>query len=344
MRDATKFVRKIDMRKIGLSARRSVAPLLTTLVLVLTLFLVSVPTLALADDSQSLLGIVPADWIQTTSRVLPNGDATDVYYPRVPRHLQQKYEKAFPVIAFLQGALVDKSEYSNFGKLLARHGFVVFIPNHYQNIPPYGLALFTSENVVNQVLAQAKQENNNPQSPLHNIINTHKMGLVGHSLGGAVGLYAEDSRNLCIQSLCTDTYTRPPELLAGAFYGTNLSDSTGQTFDVNTTGIATALVQGTLDGRALPQKAEITYPLLETPRGYITVKGANHFGMCNDNAPVGAIPDSIAPTLSQSAENHYIAQWTGLWLRAQLNHDPIAKAWIYYIRHSADGVVQVKTN
>jgi hypothetical protein len=39
-----------------------------------------------------------------------------------------------------------------------------------------------------------------------------------------------------------------------------------------------------------------------------------------------------------------VARWSGLWLRAQLVDDPIARALIYRVGGSPDGVVSVRTD
>ena len=60
------------------------------------------------------------------------GDLADVYFPDV-----SAADDAFPIVAVLQGAGVDKGFYFEFGTQLARFGFVVVIPNHFQVIPPH---------------------------------------------------------------------------------------------------------------------------------------------------------------------------------------------------------------
>jgi hypothetical protein len=39
-----------------------------------------------------------------------------------------------------------------------------------------------------------------------------------------------------------------------------------------------------------------------------------------------------------------VARWTGLWLRAQLKKDPIAKFWLSTLGGSLDEVVTVETD
>jgi dienelactone hydrolase len=281
--------------------------------------------------------------IGTFTVTLPSGDAADVYHPTVPERLRPLLADAFPVVAVLQGANVDKSRYSGLGRGLARQGFVVVVPNHVRAPGgPFPPGLFTSQTVIPNVLAQATAEDGDPDSPLYRIVDTGSLGLVGHSFGGAVGLFA--SAGVCAPPICDGPYTRPAALRAGAFYGTNLATGTTLDIDLDTKGVATALVQGTRDSIAPPGEAEVTYPSLEQPRALITVAGANHYGITDENNPPGAVPDPQAPTLAQDRATAAVARWSGLWLRAQLDRDPLARWLIYREGGSADGVVTVRTD
>jgi hypothetical protein len=74
------------------------------------------------------------------------------------------------------------------------------------------------------------------------------------------------------------------------------------------------------------------------------IEGANHYGICDENNPPGAIPDPTPPTLEQEEAVARVARWTGFWLRARLRNDPIAKVWLYIFGGSLDGVVTVRTD
>jgi hypothetical protein len=73
----------------------------------------------------------------------------------------------------------------------------------------------------------------------------------------------------------------------------------------------------------------------------MTLNGANHYGICDENDPPGATADPIAPTLGQAESNFNAARWIGLWLRAQLKDDHWAQFWIYRVGGSFNGVVDV---
>jgi dienelactone hydrolase len=258
-----------------------------------------------ADDCPAL---APVCKIQNLP--LPNGDLADVYYPNVPAAYRKNFKDAFPVVVVLQGANVDKSFYSQFGTRLALSLFVVVIPNHTQSLPlpppapPIPVSgLFTSRTVIPSALARIQADDSNLSSPLYTA-DTNTVGLVGHSFGGVAGLFASQPPPpfdqcafppLSFTPFCQGPYTRPAGLKAAVFYGTNLvvpnSNPPILTADLNTSGVAVALMQGTNDSLASLLNAQLTYPTLENPHGLITIVGANHYGITNVNNPPGVIPD-----------------------------------------------------
>jgi hypothetical protein len=149
--------------------------------------------------------------------------------------------EGFPVVAVLQGAGVDKSFYAEFGRQLARYGFVVVIPNHFQTpffppgAPPSPLP---DQFVVLDVQAQMELEDADPASPLFGMVDTGRLGLVGHSFGGAAGLFVIDGRcdgpPFCDEAMF-GPFERPEELVAGTFYGTNTCSAGGTVKDARCT-------------------------------------------------------------------------------------------------------------
>lgn len=282
--------------------------------------------------------------VRQFSLSLPNGDEADIYVPRVSRAAARVFEDAFPVVAVLQGANVDRSHYNQLGSAIARQGFVVVIPNHYRDFPGFGRVLFSEVGVVNDVWAAMAAEDEDTWSPLHGIVDTERMGLIGHSLGGSVGLYA--IAGVCVPAICSQfapgfVYEPPGALRAAAVYGASLVAADGSVTDLDTSRAAVALVQGDLDGIAAPQKAVATYPVLEPTRALIEIEGANHYGICDENNPQGARADPNLPTLSQAEAADYTSDWIGLWLRAQIKDDRRAWRWLAKVGGTRDGVVQV---
>ena len=77
------------------------------------------------NPAQSHTDLFPTYKIDSFTLVLERrSDLADVYYPKV-----NAADDAFPIVAVLQGAGVDKGFYSGFGRQLARFGFVVVIPS-----------------------------------------------------------------------------------------------------------------------------------------------------------------------------------------------------------------------
>jgi dienelactone hydrolase len=279
-----------------------------------------------------------------STTIRKNNDIADIYYPNPSDLGSGRY--SFPAVLLLQGALVDKSFYSDYARQVARYGFVVVVPNHFRPFPilpgnPPALLAETSQ--VNAVLQQLKVENSSSSAPIAGRIDVQNFGLLGHSFGGAVGLSVIASQYL--EFLCREPFDRPPELLAGAFFGTSLRDQTTNAFiPINNDGIGIALLQGERDGVALPNRAVTTFENIQTPpKLLVSIAGTNHFGITNVNNPVGAQPDLSTSTLEQRLAIETIARWSGLFLRSSLLNDQHATDYIFSTGDQLDPNASVTT-
>ena len=246
----------------------------------------------------------------------------------------------------MQGALVDKSFYSDYASLVARYGFVVVVPNHFRPLPTNpnsAPSLLSETSQIAAVLEQMALENTKPTSPIASVVDTQRLGLLGHSFGGAVGLSAIANQCLRELFLCREPFTRPKELLAGAFFGVNLRNPTTNEFiPIFNDNIAVALIQGELDSVALPERAKRTFDQIQTPpKAAIALQGANHFAITNVNNPPGAQPDRNNPTLDRVVGIETIARWSGLFLRANMLKDRVAYDYIYFQGDALDPNVNV---
>jgi hypothetical protein len=270
-------------------------------------------------------GTPPFDTVGTFAATIPpDNDPADVYYPNPPDLGTGGY--AFPLALMLQGAKVDKQYYAKFAQAMARHGFIVVVPNHVSSGLVSGLYPVVNEAV--NVLAFFKQQASDTTSPLHGAADTATMVVLGHSYGGVTGMYAV--ANKCQISFCNGSYTRPAELKGGAFYGTNLKGPLGNIPAYDNQGLPVGLVQGTVDGKALPADAQTTYDKISgTPKALIRLTGANHYGVADANNPTGADADSSAQTLDHEVGVATIARWEAAFLRAFVLQDPGALAYLH---------------
>ena len=265
-----------------------------------------------------------------------DGDLADVYYPVVPNLTADQ----LPIALMLQGALMDKSDYSNYAAEVANYaaevasyGFVVVVPNNEQSLiePPESpepllTGLLADEQQVNDVLAQM-MEDADTNSSIFEIVDTSKLGLLGHSLGGYAGLAA--IQNINDPAVSSGDHTRPPELKAGIFYGTNFqtAPNSGVFPAIDNQGIPVGLIAGTLDGVAdLGEVASTYVKIQDPPKVLIAIEGANRYSITNtDNLS----RDPNRPTLDQATATGAIGRWSVLFLRSHLLGDQDAFNYVY---------------
>lgn len=301
-------------------------------------------SLCCSNTQPGRLPIVRYDGSASYALTTPNGDAADVYHPvdRFGRVLHA-LGVTYPVIVVLQGALTDKAEYASFAGTLARDGFIVVVPNHARSLGPPGTppALFTEQSVVTDAFAAVTEDGTRADSPIRGSVDSAHLGVVGHSFGGAAALLAV--AGTCGVPFCTPgSYVRPSALTAAVVIGTNYTTGDPRVaIPVDTSAAPVAMIQGTLDGRSLPAYGKLTYDELESPKSFIELDGANHFSLTNTNAPTGAVPDANTATITQADAIAKTATWTGLFLRATIHRDPIARSYMKSAG-SYDGSVKVR--
>lgn len=269
------------------------------------------------------------------------GDPADVYLPRVTA---DSLSEPLPVALMLPGALVERAQYSEFAEIVAQHGFVVIVPSRERSLPEFGIdGQLAESGQITAALEYVAAAEDDPTSPLTGKVDPEKMALLGHSHGGAVGLLA--IADTCIEPFfCLGSFRRPPEVVAGVFYGVNTYNPETETYmPTSNAGIPVALVQGSQDGVATLEEATETFELIDSPpKALITVEGANHFGITNQNNPEGAMPDASEPTIAQTESIETIAQWTSYFLRAHVLEDAEALAQVYDGGDRQDDLVTVK--
>jgi dienelactone hydrolase len=249
------------------------------------------------------------------------GDPADVYYPDPPDLHTGRY--AFPVVLLLQGAKVARRFYGGVAAGVAGYGFIVVVPDHTSNNIG-GPGLYAELGEIAAVSAQMKLEAASATAPVRGVIDTMRIAVMGHSYGGASGL--SGMANACFPPIPLCTFTRPPDLVAGAFYGTNLATPVLGVPALDTGGLPVLLVQGDRDGKALLADAQKTYDQIQKrPKALITLLGANHYGITDVDNPAGADPEVNAQTLDHAMGLASTGRWMGLFLAAFVHGDMAAR-------------------
>jgi predicted dienelactone hydrolase len=279
---------------------------------------------------------------------MQNGDAADVYYP-VVEGLAKSFGK-LPMALFLQGGRVDKQYYSQYAQYVARYGFIIVVPNHISSftVPGYSATgLFSQQSQIYDVMEFLKQENADTNSPLHKMVDTETLVVLGHSYGAACTW--EAIQNTCEYSFCPPgqtTFTRPPELKGVIFCGIN-SKPYGVPGDTtirptHNMGMPMAFINGAIETRAVYQDSIISYGMIDDPpKMLVEVKGANHFGMCDIDNPPGPGQDTAVPTIDREVSIETYARWSALFLRAYALHDTEAFIYINKTGQELDTNVEV---
>ncbi|MEB3831492.1 alpha/beta hydrolase family protein [Phormidium sp. CCY1219] len=253
-----------------------------------------------------------------------NGDRADIYYPDLSEITSGD---RLPIALILQGYNVHKTYYSAYATQLARYGFIVVVPNHVTAVRGK-LELFAQVGQVPEVLQQMKRENNRDNSPLYATIDSRKMVVIGHSHGGFMGMDA--IREACDMPFCEGDYRRPPELLGGVFFGADLWED-GEYLTIENATIPIALIAGNRDSLVRADSIKITYDNIQTPpKAFITVIGANHYGITDVDNPAGSPLEKNPPTLPQAVAIETIARWSAMFLRAYALHDPAALEYLQF--------------
>lgn len=232
------------------------------------------------------------------------GDKTDAYLPQLNE--EEFAHIKFPVILFLQGFDVDKSCYSQFTRKLASYGFLVLVPNHRPSGRPF---LAPELQQIQAVLASLVAER---KSAWAEKFDHQQVILLGHSCGGLTGLQA-------LQEVSPNSHDISfPQLVGGVFYGSQL---TGVQMKKKT-GMPIALIAGNLDGIVSPDWTKKTYQHIQSvPKAYMTINGANHYGITDTAQPLGGPEEENSPLLEQHISIHRIAHWSATFLRAYVLND-----------------------
>ncbi len=243
-----------------------------------------------------------------------HGDEADVYAPDAGVH---------PLVLLLHGSHVHRRHYSRFAPALAAHGFVVLVPSHTREL--FGEAAYYPEQAqAGWAVEWARAESLLADSPLHARIKTDSFFVVGHSFGGAVALGIA-TKDLVVY-LNEQPVNFPDELKAVAAIGThNVPPRSTETEPMPVANtVPLAMVQGTIDGTVRYEQAAATFAVVrQSPKLFVTLEGANHYPVTDDDDPIDANTDhaSAHADLDQELAIGTVAEWLAVWFRANDGDD-----------------------
>jgi predicted dienelactone hydrolase len=236
-----------------------------------------------------------------------HGDEADVY---------ARDEGVHPLVLLLHGSHAHRRHYYRFAWVLAAQGFVVLVPSHTREL--FGeAAYYPEQSQAGWAVEWARAENLRTKSPLRGRINADSFFVVGHSFGGAVALGIA-TKNLVVY-LNEQPVDFPDELKAVAAIGTHNVPPRGSEPMPVANKVPLAMVQGTIDGTVRYEQAAATFAVVQQlPKLFVTLEGANHYPVTNDDDPIDANTDHAFAhaELDQELANSTVAVWLSMWFAA----------------------------
>jgi len=262
-------------------------------------------------------GDIPSGSSVTVKRintVLKSAGTVEVYYPDTAT-------KNLPVLALYQGGNVNSSFYSNYAARLAASDYVVYVANRCTTfILQY--FIYPDASLASEVYDLAKTQSIDSTSPLFGRLDAEKIGVLGHSLGGVVGLFSING--ICDFPFCAWATTRLAQIKAGLFYGSGLGESFDKKryyTDSSGKGIPSGYIQGSIDTANTPDSSTKNFANVISPKYLFAIEGLNHYGITDVNNPFGAKSETNLSSFSQTQTIDKIASVSIEFLNAYIKND-----------------------
>ena len=129
----------------------------------------------------------PTAWTTfTTGLASENYESAVVYYPA------DTPEDSLPAAVVTHGWMAEKEKMTWLAERLASHGYIVLL---FTSLVHGNLLASPSDWVTGHTgaIAKLKEENLRPDSPLYQIIDTDRIAIMGHSMGGGGALHTADA-------------------------------------------------------------------------------------------------------------------------------------------------------
>lgn len=191
---------------------------------------------------------------------------TDAY-----RGIPASAKGPFPVVLFSHGVESYRNQSTFLTTHLAQWGFVVVAPDHLERGVRYVLGggpavPRTDDDVLEASIAAVRAASKDPQSVLAGTAEPGKIGIVGHSAGGAAAIaFAHDPE--------VATYVA---LAAGSgAAATELPDK------------PSLFMSGAIDGVVSPAAVAATFAVAATPTRLVSIDGVGHLNAFSDLCEIG---------------------------------------------------------
>ncbi len=223
----------------------------------------------------------------------------------------------YPVVVIAHGFQLPASQYTNYAKRLATHGYVALTAD-------FQAGLFNPDHVAyaKQVLGGIDWAAQEPK--LAGVADTNNVGLTGHSLGGKISVLGAildnrvrasitldpvDSAVMCDQVKCPDVSNMLPTDIPLGFLGETL-DGAG----------------GFMPCAPMADNFLTFYAKASAPALAVTVNGANHMSFIDDVAKCGITCNFCqAPKLDNATVNDlsraYVVAFYGRYLKDNAGYD-----------------------
>jgi dienelactone hydrolase len=175
----------------------------------------------------------------------------------------------YPLIVMSHGATGHPDEYAETVPMWAADGFVVAAPAFPLTNRDVPEAMGNITDVVNQpgdvsfVIDQVLAANDDPDSPLHGLVDPEAVGVVGHSLGGAT-----------TWAVSFDTATRDERIDSTVIFAGFPWEMPGGGLDLDS-GLPLLVMHGDADDVPIGPSRD-AYEQAAAPKWFVTLHGATH--------------------------------------------------------------------
>jgi len=247
---------------------------------------------------------------------------TDIHYPS-NNGVVDPSGAPYPTIVFAHGWMASKSTYVGFGRHLATWGYIVAIPS----FPDDHLEVRASD--VQYLLSYLISENANSSSRFFHKIDTNRLGIAGHSLGGATTMMVASRDARIKAAVALDPVNPPSSLGVGTWdYQTEAPEITAPL------GVLGAPSQ-TCNTNA---NYNTTYPVVgATHKAKYVVANASHCDFMDPDNSLELIGCALFCGIQASANRQTLIEgYTTAWFNYYLDSDPTYYSNIYGAQSNAD--------